>query len=358
MQLKYSFSLMFFLLILSTGFGQDQSDDSINTKKLLESKLISSPIGAQFSIAMISGNNIEYIGIIHEKDGLNFITNKDSIFEIGSITKTFTSTLLANFVLDKKIKLTDRVDKSLPYKFNKKAKLQFVQLANHTSGLPRLPSNIINAITLNPDNPYSTYSKNEFNDYFQNIVNLNNKPGFVYEYSNLAVGLLGYTLETIENKSYEELLQEYIFQKHGLSNSTVKRSKIKSHLVSGRTNEGKITSNWDFKMLGEAGQIYSSTNDLSKYIMAHFDKENKDLELTRTKTFQVNDNMDMGLGWHIIKNETKFPYYFHNGGTGGYTSSCVFDPIEKKGIIVLSNIANYSSQLDPLSFQLIKRLSK
>jgi len=98
---------------------------------------------------------------------------------------------------------------------------------------------------------------------------------------------------------------------------------------------------------------------LSKFALAHFDNDDKVLALTRKSTSIVNDNMDTGLGWHILKNEDYNNWFWHNGGTGGYTASMTIDPLTKNGIIILSNVSPFhpkTSNIDQLCFELMKTL--
>ena len=115
--------------------------------------------------------------------------------------------------------------------------------------------------------------------------------------------------------------------------------------------------NWEFGALAGAGGIISNVQDLSKYALAHFDKENAVLALTREVTHKENDGLHLGLGWHILKNRSTQDWFFHNGGTMGYTSSMVLEPEGQNGIIILSNVSAFSPQMgkiDELCFALMK----
>ena len=349
--LKYVFCLLS-VFYCTTFYAQN---DTTFHERILLNKLKDAPKGTSVSVALIHGDTIEFIGLKQTKNGLIFCQNKDSVYEIGSITKVFTSTLLAHFVLEEKIKKDEKIKKHLDYKLNTKGKITFEHLANHTSGLPRLPANIISGMTAHPEDPYKGYTKAKLEDYLQHQVNLNNKPGKVHEYSNLGAGVLAYLLENISQKSYEELLSEYIFDVFGMYQTTNHIEKVKNQLVLGRTPDGKVTSNWTLEALAGAGQLYSSTSDLAKFIQAQFDTNNKALQLTHEKTFSVDDGLDIGLGWHILKNVVDYPVYFHNGGTGGYTSSCLFDKQRKVGVVVLTNVHSFS-KADEICFSIFRGL--
>lgn len=318
------------------------------------------PNHTQIAIAIIKEGKVSYFGINKESDTISTIDNKKSIFEIGSITKVFTSTLLSNFVKDKKIKLNDNINDYLNLTFNNGTKISFKTLANHTSGLPPLPSNL-DLTKVNPQNPYKEYNKKELVEYLTKHLIISQKPKLKYEYSNLGVGLIGYTLSEIENISYDSLLQTKIFSKYNMLNSTAKLNKVNGELIKGQDASGSEVSNWEFSVLAGAGGILSTVEDLSKFAIAQFDCSNKELKLTRQKTFEINDNMSIGLGWHIIKSKSGSILNWHNGGTGGYSSSIAIDMKNKNGIIILSNVSAFNPKMgniDKLCFELMETLEK
>lgn len=316
------------------------------------------PNQTQVSLAIIKKGLVSFYGIKRNNDAISSIENSSNIFEIGSISKVFTSTLLAGFVIDNKLNLNDTIDDYFKFPIKNDTKISFKQLANHTSGLPRLPSNLD---SVDPKNPYKDYGAKELVNYLKEKLETKQKPGTKYEYSNLGVGLLGYVLSINTSSSYEEMLQNNIFLKYNMKNSTSIRNNIKNHLVVGLDKDGNETSNYDLSILVGAGGILSNVEDLAKFTMAQFDNTNIELELTRQKTFEVYDSTDVGLGWDILKSKSINEWFWHNGGTGGYKSSMVFDPINKNGVIVLSNVSVRNSSkrnIDILSFALMKTLEK
>ena len=316
------------------------------------------PNHTQISIATIKNGKVRYFGINKESDTISTIGNQKSVFEIGSISKVFTTTLLANFVIDGNIKLNETINDYLKTPLNNSTEITFVNLANHTSGLPRLPANL-DLTKVNPENPYKEYKEKELKEYLTKQLELSNNGE--YQYSNLGAGLLGYTLSKIENDTYENLLQNKIFSKYDMPNSTTDITSIKGTLVKGLNKEGIEVPNWDFAVLTAAGGIFSTVEDLSHFAVSQFDYTNKELKLTREKTFELNEKMDIGLGWHILKSQSKNLWYWHNGGTGGYSSSMVIDDKSKNGIIILSNVSAFNpnmGNIDKLCFELMKTLEK
>jgi CubicO group peptidase (beta-lactamase class C family) len=335
----------------NNGINKQQSELIFNNTKTF-------PNNTQVSIAIIKNGNIDFTGIERINDSIKLVENYQDVFEIGSITKVFTATLLSNLINNQKKKLNDNIQDYLDFKINLEEKITFKELANHTSGLPRLPSNL-NSLVEDQNNPYKNYNKDNLKEYLTSEIKLNQEPGLKYEYSNLGAGILGFQLAFISNSSYESLLQEKIFQKYKMGNSTSKRKNIKSKLVKGLKPNGEITSNWDFDVLAGGGAIFSTVEDLSKFALAQFDKKNNELTLTQKPTFKVNENMKIGLGWHILKRKNSGEIIWHNGGSGGYTSSIALDIENKNGIIILSNMSAFNKKMgniDQLCFRLLKTL--
>ena len=314
------------------------------------------PNNTQLSIAVIQNGKTNYYGIIKVKDTLKPTINQNKVFEIGSISKVFTSTVLASLVEDKKLKLTDEINTYYSFPFKDNIKINFKNLSNHTSGLPRLPKNFK---TTDEKNPYKDYDKIEIEEYLKNVMKLDNEPLTIYSYSNLGAGLLGYTLGLSQKASFQKLLQKRVFDKYKMTSSFTTSQMLGTRLVKGLDENGEVVSNWDFDVLFGGGGILSTTQDLVKFANAQFNPKNTELALTRKSTFDIKDDMKIGLGWHILKTEKGFNWIWHNGGTGGYSSSMVLDVEKKNGIIILSNVSAFNSKMeniDKLCFELMKKI--
>jgi CubicO group peptidase (beta-lactamase class C family) len=320
--------------------------------EIIFSKSNDFPNNTQLSIAVIENGRTNYYGIIKLNDTIKPAENQKKIFEIGSITKVFTSTILASFVERKKIKLTDEINAYYPFTFKDNIKINFECLANHTSGLPRLPENLDLSNELNP---YKDYGKIEIEEYLKNLLKLENK---TYSYSNLGTGLLGYTLGLSQKTSFQNLLQKEIFDKYKMKNSFTSSQNLGNSLIKGLNKKGEMVSNWDFDVLCGAGGILSTTEDLAMFAKAQFNPKNKALELTRKTTFEIKGNTKIGLGWHKLESENGKDLLWHNGGTGGYSSSIVMKVEEKTAVIILSNVSDINDQIDALSYELINKSSK
>lgn len=323
--------------------------------EIIFSKSKDLPNNTQLSIALIQNGKTNYYGIIKVNDTIKPNENQSKIFEIGSITKVFTSTVLTSLVADKKLKITDEINSYYSFPFKNNIKIKFESLANHTSGLPRLPENLDLS---NETNPYKNFGEREIEDYLKNLLKLENEPSKISSYSNLGAGLLGYTLGLSQKTSFQKLLQKRVFDKYKMTNSFTSSQNLNNKLVKGLDGNGEVVTNWDFDVLFGGGGILSSTEDLVKFAYAQFNPKNKELTLTRKSTFNIDESMKIGFGWHILKTDKGFNWVWHNGGTGGYSSSMVIDAEKKNGVIILSNVSNINDNIDDLCFKLMKQIEK
>jgi len=366
--MKNNLFILIGILLCNYGFGQ--TNNVINNLEILEDQISQKQVdiifekakifldNTQFSIGIIRNGNISYYGVKRSNDTLLNVDNHRDIFEIGSITKVFTSTLLADFILEEKIELNDPVQKYLDFPIAND-EITVLQLANHTSGLPKLPSNL-DLESVDQSNPYKDYNEQKLKKYITDDLEILNTPGTKYEYSNIGAGILAYLLEEQSQLSYEELLQKYILSKYNMENTSTDKDKIKSELVDGLDNEGNKTSNWDLNALVGAGGMLSNVEDLSKFALAQFNVKNEQLALTRQTTFDISEyGMEAGLAWKIIKPFEGLRWHAHNGGTGGYSSLIALDIENKNGVIILSNVSAFnkdSGNVDQLCFELMKTL--
>lgn len=348
------FILLAILILFFTNlFGINKEDSLV---KLIYNKLDSMPKGFTISIALIKNENITNIGIIKESNKLVMHNLSDSLFEIGSLTKVFSSSVLANEVINRKLKLNKPINNVFNYKLNNNIKVTYKSLANHTSGAYRIPYNLLPFLIKNQDNPYSKYSYKLFDEYLQKQFVIKDVKADKYAYSNLGAGLLAYALSKSNNMRFEVLLKKTIFNKYNMINSGYNKQTS----YTGIDSDGRPSKNWNFNALKGAGGLISNTSDLSKFIIAQFNSDDEILKLTQKETYSISDKMSIGLGWHIINPNNSDKKYWHNGGTGGFTSSISFRPNNKTGVIILSNISamhKKSSIIDELCFELLDYLN-
>lgn len=340
------------------GFSVALDPATPEQSQLIAEHMLPFPEKTQLAIALIEDDSVLFTGIEQQNATLHPADNSLSIFEIGSISKVFTATLLANLVLNETLDLGDRINCCIAVPLHPRDTFTLQQLANHTSGLPRLPVNL-NLGAVDFRNPYRDYSEDSLLYYLTQDTTFRKSPGERYEYSNLGTGLLAYLLAQKEESDYETMLHTYIFQKYAMNYSTTIREELTTDLVPGLDAGGQVTPNWDFNVLTGAGGILSNVSDLSKFAQAQFDPANTELALARQTTLEVNVRMNIGLGWHILKSEDGRTWHWHNGGTLGYTSSVAVDVERKTAVVILSNVSAFHPQrqrIDELCFELLKTL--
>jgi CubicO group peptidase (beta-lactamase class C family) len=175
----------------------------------------------------------------------------------------------------------------------------------------------------------------------------------------IGMGILGYLLEQISSKKYEQLLQEKICIKYKMTSTTTDRKKIADHLVIGQDSNGKKTLNWDLNSMIAAGGVLSNVVDLSKFAIANFSNDTI-LKLQRTITYQTKDGQ-FALGWNafIFGDNNAISGFCHGGGTGGYCSFFVLDVKNKLATIILTNVSAFfpdNGKISIMGFELLRNL--
>jgi CubicO group peptidase (beta-lactamase class C family) len=279
----------------------------------------------------------------------------DTVFEIGSITKVFTALLLSDMTGRGEIKLDDPISIYLPKSVkvperNGRA-ITLLDLATHTSGLPRMPDNFA---PKDPENPYADYTVGQMYDFLSHYA-LTRDIGAEYEYSNIGAGLLGHILALKAGTNYEALVLQRICRPLGMTNTQIALSPdLKARLATGHNSAGQPVANWDIPALSGAGALRSTANDLLKFLAANLNPPKSNLGAAMQLTHQArhragSPDMDIGLCWHISKRYGA-SLVWHNGGTGGYHSFVGFDPQKKRAVVVLANSAR---SIDDLGFHFL-----
>ncbi|HEX4683182.1 MAG TPA: serine hydrolase, partial [Gemmatimonadaceae bacterium] len=278
----------------------------------------------------------------------------NSVFEIGSISKVFTSTALAEMVQDGKLRLDDSVQRFLPRDVKLPARngkvITLGNLAEQNSGLPRMPNNFHPA---NAANPYADYTVQQMYDFLSGYT-LPRDPGATFEYSNLGVGLLGHALSRAANMPYEDLERLRVWQPLGMTNTAITLSPwMRQHLALGHDEQGNVTSNWDIPTLAGAGAIRSTTIDMLRFLDANLHPERGALQ--RAMAFAHQERapagaMMIGLNWLSLHSGGD-TIVWHNGGTGGYRTFIGFEPSRKAGVVVMTNSGGAGA--DDIGFHLL-----
>jgi CubicO group peptidase (beta-lactamase class C family) len=266
--------------------------------------------------------------------------NGDTVFEIGSVTKVFTSLLLAEMAQRGEVSLSDPVarylpsDVRMPWRAGREITLE--DLATHTSGLPRMP---LNVDSKDPSNPFADYSVTRLYA-FLSSYQLPHDVGFRFEYSNLGGALLGHVLARRAGTTYEALVENRIATPLRMSSTRVALTpEMKSRFAVGHAVGLEPTPNWDLGALSAAGAFRSTANDLLNFLSAAMGYTTSPLAPAMAAMLKVRRDSgrgEVGLAWFVDKVEGG-EIVSHSGTTGGYASFIAYDPKARVGVVVLSN---------------------
>lgn len=302
------------------------------------------------SIGIIENGKITYYNYGNLTAEDETTPTEETIYEIGSITKTFTASLLIQMVDEGLVMLDDPISKYLPEgvcKWSSDKAITLQDLTSHNSGLPRLASNFFATVT-DMKNPYKDYNVDHMYAFLKSFKGVAKEERNV-QYSNVGVELLGHILCLVSKKSYEELLNERIFGPLDMKNTTITfdENHLKK-LAKGHNEKGQPTSNWDLPIFGGAGAIRSTTEDMLKYLQAQMTND------LYSKIHEPRVDMDernkVGCGWITSYTKAGEPIVWHNGGTGGYMSIAGFIKERNLGVVVLNNA---SISVDQIGFLLL-----
>lgn len=270
----------------------------------------------------------------------------ETIFELASIGKIFTTSAAQILSERGEISFDDSIDKYLNQKVKicEKAKnITLRQLATHTSGLPSFPESFIPKIK-DELNPYKDLTAQDLYDYLATCKNTGEAGSF--DYSNMGMGVLGHILELKTGKSYETIVKDEITNKLEMRNTTITLSEEQQKLLAqGYNEQGNPNPVWEDNVLTGAGSFLSNAEDIVKFIKANFDENQSDISKSLVKTHQRQFGGETGLGWHYHSNFVALitdekDVIWHNGGAGGYASFIALNKKTKSGVIVLSNTTN------------------
>jgi CubicO group peptidase (beta-lactamase class C family) len=265
-----------------------------------------------------------------------------TVFEIGSVTKVFTSLLLALAVNDKQVGLDQAVATLLPpgtkLPAGKRA-ITLLDLATHTSGLARMPDNLA---PKDPANPYADYTNEQLFGYLAGAA-LASEPGAKYEYSNLGAALLGQALARRAKTEWAALIAAEITGPLAMTNTTVALGDAaRARFAQGYDAEGEPAKPWDLPTFAGAGALRSTASDLIGFVQAELAAAKQPgSRLARAMALSQKPQRDIGgsatgkigLGWHLQPDGL----VWHNGQTGGFHSFVGFSPDKQVGAIVLAS---------------------
>ncbi len=263
----------------------------------------------------------------------------DTLYEIGSVTKVFTSLVFADAITHGKValdtKLKDVVPKGIEVPADDDIDIELVHLATHSSGLPRMPGNFA---PRNPTDPYSDYDAKRLYAGLS-LTTPARAPGVAYEYSNFAMALLGQVLVDIEGEAdYESLVAKRVLGPFGMKDTHVALDEAaKARLALPYDADLTLNANWNLFGFAGAGALRSTARDMLEFCARELDPPaelEKAVALTQTQHYEdPKSKVRLGLGWHISPADV----HWHNGETGGYHSFVAISKSQHCAVVVLAN---------------------
>lgn len=335
--MKTSLQLLTILILTSTfSFGQDVSKkiDSILKDNYQKNPQVGISVG-------FIRNNKEYYTAYGNLNaaGQDKIDEK-SLFEIASITKILTANLIAQAVMEHKIKLEDYIDHYLPKQYvlheNLKNKIKISDLASHQSGLPDIDFGKL--IELNPQQPISNVTEETLSTLINTCTEL--KDYGTYRYSTIGYTLLGQIIEKVYYKTYDEIIREKIINPLHMTHTLTKDFDVPNRTV-GHNPEGGIQEFFTWNVTAPAGLVKSNAFDMVKFLKAVLNKETAigKAAIITEKIYYKDEKREMGLGTNIMTDE-KNTVYLKSGDSMGQSSIICYNRAENWGIIILLNQRN------------------
>jgi CubicO group peptidase (beta-lactamase class C family) len=305
-------------------------------------------------------SHVSTYGVGRLRDSLRL--GADTRFEIGSVTKAFTGLLLTEQVTWGAVSPDAPIGRFLPDSVRTPTAdgrpIRLRHLATHTSGLPRLPSNL--SLRQHRADPYAHYTPAKLHA-FLNDVTLSAPPGSTYAYSNVGAGLLGHLLARQADTTYGALLRARVLDPLGLQDTSVPAPADTngSRLAAGYTRAGP-TPYWSFDALAGAGALRSTARDLLRFLRAHLRPDPTPLTASLRRTHRIRhrtERLALTTSWHASDGPDGARLYWHNGGTGGFRSFVGFNPQADRAVVVLVNQALPVRRFNQFAFGIVRALS-
>lgn len=281
--------------------------------------------------------------------------DRDTLFELASVGKTFTGLLLAEMVERKQLTFSTTLAELLPPEVQLEHEatrgITLLDLATQSSGIPTLPGNMP---AKDPLNPYADYTAPLMLEELRR-VEPEFAPGTEYRYSNFGFGVLGHVLALRADKEFEQAVQERICDVLDLRDTRMTLTDEQRARVAPPHDGDRLVPVWEDTTMPGAGSFLTSGRDMLKYLRAHWARGEGTLPkamalATRKQRRTGSPRTAIGLGWHI-DSENALDIVWHNGGAGGSRSYVAMLPEHRIGVCVLANWAQ--ADVDALGRKLV-----
>ena len=344
--MKTSIKIFAALLFISTfTFGQDFSK---KIDSIIKANYQKNP-DLGISVGFISNGKEFYTSYGKLSKESKSDIDKNSIFEIASITKILTANMIAQAANEKRLNVNDFIDGYLPKQYvlqkNLQNKIKISDLASHQSGLPDIDFGKL--IELNPQQPVSSVTEKSLSDIVNNCNELIDHGK--YRYSTISYALLGQILEKIYGKPYDVIIKQKILKPAKMMQTLTKDFNVKN-LTTGYNPTGSVQEFFTWNVTAPAGLIKSNASDMTKYLKALLNEGNQisDAALLMEKIYYKDEKREMGLGINI-SNEDSDIIYLKSGDSMGQSSIICYNRAKNWGIIILLNKRDSKMRQDLLN---------
>lgn len=371
----------FFLIVfLSCFILHAQKASSLLTDNTLKNKLDSVIDYAAKIYLKDSNTNGISIGVYYKgrkytynygKAGKGKLASADNFYNIGSVAKTFVTTILAQAAVDKKLHLNDDIRKFLPGQYPnleyEGQPIRFVNLADHTSGLPTtfhtfspsIHDSLKKLSIAKQVEFYSLYNEDSLLSDLR-LIKPDTLPGTKFQYNSSAMELLILLLERVYHEPYEKIVTNYLMT-HLMMYDTkpfLTTEEIKN-AVQGYDNNSKPQQFLNLKGFYFGPTMNSTINDMLKYIQANLSEKDKAIRLTHQLTYGKKNGFRLGLGWMMDTISNGERYFYHDGNAKiGYNTLCTFYPTEHLGFIIIVNDTISQDKVGEVENNIKKALDK
>ncbi|HVS91530.1 MAG TPA: serine hydrolase domain-containing protein [Mucilaginibacter sp.] len=350
--MRYQLALIFSIIATSPASAQlTRQIKKINPDTLVKrlgTAYMKAPQAVGLSIGLFyNGKDYTYnFGSIEK--GKSILPTDQTVYAIGSISKTFISLILAHAVSEKKVKLDDDIRKYLKGNYpNLDYQGRPIRLRDLASTTSALPENLLIVPEANPGTPpdsitflrrkiFSLYNRQDFFDALHD-VKLDTIPGTRARHNNTAIQLLAFILENIYQLPYSELVKNYILGPLHMSRTTYQvPGSLPGSAAQGYDKKGNPIPFFTSPTLSGSGGMTSTTTDMLKYIHLQLNKSDRAVQLSHQKLVSP-DVYSIGLNWLIYKYDDGYSQIWTDGGTYGFCSYIILYPELNTGIVLLSN---------------------
>lgn len=355
-----TFKLAYFMFLFLTNsllFGQNEALRKEIDKIIRYDTDIDYDKTPGFIIGILDNDSTYFLSFGTSKKGQNVSFIKDDIFEIGSVSKLFTSSLIRLAEEEGLLTLDEKVNENFPpeYRNPRLNDLQITDLVNHQSGLPLRPL-FFGKKQKDGQDPYAEYQNSDLLKFYKNFVPSDKK----FEYSHTNYALLELILEHKYKSSLQDVLAKKLLPTLGMEHTFIDFAETKNNiLVPGYDRSMKVVAPWKYSSFRGSEGVKSCTSDMISFIKSHMNISQTKLDdvlgagFTDEDFESFNDKLSINNGWHQV-NRQNFKIFMHTGRTSGHNVFVGMVRETKTAVVIM---ANSSVGTGDLGFQVLRLIN-